>query len=1325
MVEGVVDTIEAGESKTVIYEMEVTGDGVYEPKALVVFADPDTGLTDQALGVTEINVTYPTVVKADLSFAGDDPVATTVNAGGVATAFLTLENMSNTETVTYDRSRLKVEGAAGGGFLTDIADNTPSAYVSGQIPVPTELELKPGATASSMHGYLYTAPNEGTRATITFDRDGEVTHPVRPMRVTTPEDLRWVADRNELRLSVLDPPAEYGDVDFIDVYGAFTVGFVEGSGRWLQNTWSGLESMATSIASGEFGLAVTDALAQAGAFVGTLSALEGNARRDYLFQTATQVADAQDRLVGAVQAEFESHMNEVFDAYYSGNTTQFARLMGGDLATVVWEVGMMEAAASGLVRAAAEARALEQLGRLSRQALRTIKSGAKITRQAAHVFGYQRTLVDDIALFANRNKLNITIKPRDPDAIVVINGRQAKMKPEFIKPKTVNDIDIDVLGFPASSKATVTMRRNIQTEIPDLNALRARFDDARAAKPDLYDEAMWENVVARWEKRYEEIDKYLPELDALSGLTLQREFNTVQNGVDGGIGVTGSERFDVVEIDDGVIELRLDDKPITSDVDVLSITQANGNPLSPAQRRAVYTHLEEIADIQHPETATWIKDGDGAIFGAKQEIFEEFTSQGPNVAPTNDPALQFGADGNLYAVRYNRNSRFESSEDYTILWDGGFQGYGDRTLTISGNTAGYRSLDAVDLVVGTRLAGGWVARTSDGDEVPSTQSNDPAARTYRPTPDGSVEEFTPETGAEQVSAPQQTPSGIQAFALRSAGPVAAPLAVAGSGGVWGPVAPETFDETSEVLVLPQTTLIDPVDVGESTLLVFQREQLETVASTGEPLLSVDGFFEPGQPIVIDPGGPNEEYAVVETVDPFTVREPLALAHAPAEMIAAIPAVGTNAAPVADAGGPYTVDEGTSVTLDGSRSSDPDGDDLTLRWDLDGDGTFETSDNAPSLTGEDGPSDTEVTVEACDPSGACDESSATVTTRNVAPAVDAVDVTVEGRQVSVVVSYSDPGSFDTHTVTVDWGDGTADHATPPVGERTVELMHEYAPGTTATGSVRVIDDDGAVATASFDVTIEASAEPLYRVRNGDPDRGERPARIYIERDVTLAGERLGIDDADPDGDGWAVVGRTNGAGDDGLLANSWVDSDGVPYAATRHHKKGCLTLTPSSLAEVRKGQVRRMAQQQDTANCRAEAPDADVDGDGTPDDEQPLYSVRDDGRRLILERAVVAAEAQLGISDWDPDRDGLARVARTNGRGQYGEHVALVIDGGVPQLFVAHPRSISAVAANKKSSSGMSHHFFSRRMTCSTSETKPPLFLGSPLRPRLTAFPPGP
>jgi VCBS repeat-containing protein len=62
------------------------------------------------------------------------------------------------------------------------------------------------------------------------------------------------------------------------------------------------------------------------------------------------------------------------------------------------------------------------------------------------------------------------------------------------------------------------------------------------------------------------------------------------------------------------------------------------------------------------------------------------------------------------------------------------------------------------------------------------------------------------------------------------------------------------------------------------------------------------------------------------------------------LILGSPATGTiindDNTPIPDAGGPYVIDEGSDLTLDATGSSDLDGDILTFRWDVDGDGDFD-------------------------------------------------------------------------------------------------------------------------------------------------------------------------------------------------------------------------------------------------------------------------------------------------------------------------------------------------------------------------------------------------
>jgi hypothetical protein len=80
---------------------------------------------------------------------------------------------------------------------------------------------------------------------------------------------------------------------------------------------------------------------------------------------------------------------------------------------------------------------------------------------------------------------------------------------------------------------------------------------------------------------------------------------------------------------------------------------------------------------------------------------------------------------------------------------------------------------------------------------------------------------------------------------------------------------------------------------------------------------------------------------------------------------------SNRPPAASGGGPYSVAEGGTVILSGS-GTDPDGDALAYTWDLDNDGTYETT--GPTATfsaeGRDGPSSHRVALRVCDDKGAC-------------------------------------------------------------------------------------------------------------------------------------------------------------------------------------------------------------------------------------------------------------------------------------------------------------------------------------------------------------------
>jgi uncharacterized repeat protein (TIGR01451 family) len=161
-------------------------------------------------------------------------------------------------------------------------------------------------------------------------------------------------------------------------------------------------------------------------------------------------------------------------------------------------------------------------------------------------------------------------------------------------------------------------------------------------------------------------------------------------------------------------------------------------------------------------------------------------------------------------------------------------------------------------------------------------------------------------------------------------------------------------------------------------------------------------------------------------------------------------------PAADAGGPYDVDEGGSVLLDGSGSSEQPAA-LTYEWDFDYNGVAFTADAAGVTTlfnAVDGGDLRTLALRVTDGSGLSNLVTTTLTIHNVAPLVDAgPDQTLYlTTTVNFAGSFSDPGVLDTHEILWDFGDGvTLTGSLTPT--------HHYAAYGTYTATLTVSDNDG--------------------------------------------------------------------------------------------------------------------------------------------------------------------------------------------------------------------------------------------------------------------------
>ena len=227
----------------------------------------------------------------------------------------------------------------------------------------------------------------------------------------------------------------------------------------------------------------------------------------------------------------------------------------------------------------------------------------------------------------------------------------------------------------------------------------------------------------------------------------------------------------------------------------------------------------------------------------------------------------------------------------------------------------------------------------------------------------------------------------------------------------------------------------------------------------------------------------------------------------------------NNAPVADAGGPYTLAEGESVQLTAQGSSDPDGHILSYAWDLDNDGqfddgsaqvvTFSVSDHGPYT----------VRVQVSD-GGKTDDDDALVTVTDKSPnvAFHAVpSAPYEGQEVRFIsTSTSTPDTL----ASWDWDFDVAGGATSD--SLNEKPTHMYAENGVYTVKLTVKDDD--------DVT-GASLEQQITVRDTEPSPNFTFSPLTP---VLIARRNGGVEVTFTD---------TSVVGQDPIVLQDWVFSDG--------------------------------------------------------------------------------------------------------------------------------------------------------------------------------------
>ena len=321
-----------------------------------------------------------------------------------------------------------------------------------------------------------------------------------------------------------------------------------------------------------------------------------------------------------------------------------------------------------------------------------------------------------------------------------------------------------------------------------------------------------------------------------------------------------------------------DYRPMTHGLEILSVQNADGTVITDvAKRAAIYEDLQRSINMHNGDLHDFVAGGDN------QKLLE--------YARRNDTAVSIGPDGRARASYYevdrairpggpNASKRVEDAVGDFLMMTG-------VPAKWRAPIAGIAALDASDLF--TLLGQGYslpllflpaslhlfAAGLADV-QVPDRYER--GGTNVRGDGDGGLEVYDPAGGSTSR------------------------FRVAGVGdGRWRPISAEDAlapGEEPDLLEISPMTSVVVAEAGTTTIEVSEPGSMGLEASTD--------WFRPGDRIVIDPGGPNEERATVTALGSLVLATPLERSHQPGEtVIRDIPANGDPTDPTdpTDPGGP--------------------------------------------------------------------------------------------------------------------------------------------------------------------------------------------------------------------------------------------------------------------------------------------------------------------------------------------------------------------------------------------------------------------------------------
>lgn len=866
-----------------LFTLEARDDGHYDVAALVQAADPNGGPTLIERGVSDVQSSGDVVLYYESEAAGvEDRGGALWKVGGLSWRVLgTLENRSSDKTILV----ILAPQLSGNAFYAlPIIDGSSAPDSTCAIGTVRRMEKGEKLTFSAP---VRTLEDGGTRGIVRLVPKAFIENDDGTRTALSTDQLLIKSGSTEhlVRVDVsVAPPREASTGEVI---GGYLVGTIDGLGRFAEGIVALADLAVQALAFNFQPWLWPEAYRVAGDKVAgylvdiyeNLSPADKVAYTDsvvsaVLLSTGMALTEVRDLVDAAVLQRFTT----LETAYYAGDSMAVAQWWGEltgenpDLALqlLVSGYGLCKLAhrGAGTVLTGLERKAASQAATLEAR----VAEGARGLRNAdlleyeAHlrgIFGVDRVSDRMFRQLAETWNIMVVIRRRGVGVLDKLRTGRFTLKPFGVKAKNVHPLDSDWLDFPSSRLDEVVI-----AEPPPWAEVQARLRGQPA-------EVVAE-VQERWATRWKEW--YGKGADPVTGAGgtggerakwLEYERDGVPYSKQSVAGIEENiERGFSVPTDDTqlmrkgfrierttgpngrqVWRCEIEDRikgwqGVTGDIDPMAFLRPDGTPLPAEARVKLYRALRHLG-FQHPETLTW-QNVDGL-----KAYLDEFSVHNPN----SEALAAYMPDGTVRATRFDPGKSWVNPLDRngagvflrgaatmvratepTPLDTAGLEAEVDRAAPV------YVAPDTWTLVR-PGCPGGTTQALGPNEvacPIDVTFTNDADGLVLRQSAIGMLEQWTPEAG-------------------------------------WQPF---TTDGTS-VRVRPQTSLAAAAPAGS------QRLEINELADLGLPP-AANAWFAPGQQIVVNPGGANQEGATVVGLGSLLLAAPLRYDHDAGELVTVMP-----------------------------------------------------------------------------------------------------------------------------------------------------------------------------------------------------------------------------------------------------------------------------------------------------------------------------------------------------------------------------------------------------------------------------------------------------